>query len=92
MREGVKRQFCTSGTPSLKQHRLKRQNRQMKLLTSDEFARMEQLLADLLPNCDDRETADLLRLHERLQSIYSAQSSLHASHDRLMALRSQTER
>jgi len=64
----------------------------MKLLTSDEYAKMEQLLADLLPSCDDRETADLLKLHARLQSIYAAQSSLHTSHDRLMALGSQTER
>lgn len=63
----------------------------MKLLTSDEYAKMEQLLADLLPSCDDRETADLLNLYARLKSIYVAQSNLHASHDRLMALQSQTE-
>lgn len=64
----------------------------MDLLTPDEFTEMEQLLADLLTSCDDREAADLLLLHARLQSIYIAQSSLHATRDRLMALRSQTER
>lgn len=64
----------------------------MHLLSPDEFAQMEQLLADLLPNCDDRETADLLRWQERLQSIYASQSSLHASNDRLMALRLQKVR
>ena len=64
----------------------------MNLLTSDDFTQMEQLLADLLPCCDDRETADLLKLHVRLQSIYAAQASLYASRERLTALRLQTER
>ncbi len=64
----------------------------MSLLTPDEFTRMERLLADLLPVCDDDEEAAILALHTRLQSIYATQSGLHASRDRLMALRSQMAR
>ncbi len=62
----------------------------MTLLTHDEFVRMEQILADLLPETDGREEAALLQLHARLQAIYAAQSDLQASRDRLKALQSRT--
>ena len=62
----------------------------MSFLTSDEFAQMERLLADLLSTCDDSEVVNLLSLHARLQAIYAAQSGLQASRDRLMALQSRT--
>jgi len=61
----------------------------MTLLTNQEFAQMERLLADLLPHTRPDEEAALLHLHARLQLIYEAQSGLNASRDRLMALGSQ---
>ena len=62
----------------------------MDLIAPEEFARMEQLLADLLPVTEEQETASLLHLHARLQALYQSQLGLQASHDRLMALRSRT--
>ena len=62
----------------------------MSLITPEEFARMERLLAELLPDSNPQEEASLLQMHARLQAIYAAQSGLQASRDRLMALRSQT--
>ena len=64
----------------------------MKPITTDEFARMEQLMADLLLECEGEEEAELLRLYQRLKEIYAAQSDLNASRSRLTALRSQTPR
>lgn len=64
----------------------------MTLLTPEEFSRMEQLLADLLPETDPLEEAALLHLHARLRGIYTAQSDLRASRDRLRVLRLQTGR
>lgn len=64
----------------------------MTLLTLEEFAQMERLLADLLPHTQPEEEAALLQLHARLQLIFEAQSGLNASRDRLMALGSQTSR
>lgn len=64
----------------------------MLLLTNSEFTQMERLLAGLLTEADTHEEEQILRLHARLQSIYEAQSGLYASRDRLMALRSQTEK
>ena len=64
----------------------------MNLIASDEFARMEQLLAELLLEAEWQEEASLLHLHARLQALYQAQSRLKASRDRLMALQSQTRR
>jgi len=64
----------------------------MALLTPNEYARMEQLLADLLPLTDGPDEAALLNLHARLQSIYASQSNLQASRDRLTALQSRTAR
>ena len=64
----------------------------MTLLTPQEFAQMERLLADLLPFTRSEEEAALLQLHARLQVIYEAQSGLNASRDRLRALGSQTQR
>jgi len=61
----------------------------MTLLTPDEFARMESLLAELLPSCDPQEEVALLQLHARLKTIFEAQSGLNASRDRLRALQSQ---
>lgn len=61
-------------------------------LTPQEFAQMERLLADLLPNTRSEEEAALLQLHARLQVIYEAQSGLNESRDRLRALGSQTQR
>jgi len=58
----------------------------MTLITPAEFAQMEALLADLLPNCCAEEEAQLLHLHARLQAIYVAQAGLQASRDRLLAL------
>ena len=62
----------------------------MDLMTPNEFARMERLLAELLPDSNPQEEAALLQMHARLQAIYGAQSGLQASRDRLMALRSRT--
>lgn len=62
----------------------------MSILTPEEFLQMERLLADLLPHTRPEEEAALLYLHARLQVIYTAQSCLNASRDRLMALGSQT--
>lgn len=53
----------------------------MTLLTPQEFAQMERLLADLLPHTRSEEEAALLQLHARLQVIYEAQSGLNASRD-----------
>lgn len=64
----------------------------MNLIAPDEFARMEQLLADLLPETKGQEEACLLKLHARLQALYQAQSGLQASRNRLMALQSQNRR
>ena len=64
----------------------------MTLLTPQEFAQMERLLADLLPHTRAEEEAALLQLHARLQVIYEAQSGLNASRDRLRELGSQTRR
>jgi len=61
----------------------------MTFLTSDEFARMERLLADLLPHCDAAEEAALLHVHQRLEAIYASQSELNTSRNRLKALQSQ---
>jgi len=62
----------------------------MDLMTPEEFARMERLLAELLPGSTSKEESSLLQMHARLQAIYGTQSGLQASRDRLMALRSQT--
>ena len=62
----------------------------MTLVKPDEFARMERLLAELLPTTDGPEEARLLQLHARLQGIFAAQAGLQASRDRLTALQSQT--
>ncbi len=64
----------------------------MSILTPQEFAQMEQLLANLLPHMRPDEEATLLHLHARLQMIYEAQSGLNASRNRLMALGSKTPR
>ncbi|MCF8487503.1 MAG: hypothetical protein K9G71_20120 [Rhodobacteraceae bacterium] len=64
----------------------------MTLLTPDEFARMERLLAELLPEADAQEETALLSLHARLQTLFVAQSGLQASRDRLRALKSQKGR
>jgi len=64
----------------------------MKLLTPDEFASMERLLADLLPLSDPQEEAALLNMHARLQAIYAAQSELQTSRDRLRELQSRRAR
>ena len=61
----------------------------MILLTPDDFARMERLLANLLPQCDAVEEAKVLHLHARLQAIFTAQSTLLSSKDRLTQLQSQ---
>jgi len=57
-------------------------------ILSAELDQMERLLADLLPETTSQEEAQILQLHARLQTIYEAQSELHASRDRLMALQS----
>ena len=64
----------------------------MTLLNPDEYTRMEQLLAGLLPECNAREEAALLHLHARLQAIYAAQRDLNTARDRLLSIRSQTAR
>ncbi|MCV2891277.1 hypothetical protein [Ruegeria aquimaris] len=64
----------------------------MDLIAPTEFAFMEAMLAELLQHCNDMEEGQLLQLHARLQAIYAAQSKLHASRNRLMALQSQTRR
>lgn len=64
----------------------------MTLLTPQEFAQMERLLAGLLPHTRAEQEAALLQLHARLQVIYESQSGLNASRDRLIALGSQNQR
>lgn len=78
------------GVPFLTNPRFLPQTWAMVLLTSEEFLLMEQLLADLLPSANAEEEVALLNLHTRLQTVFEAQSNLHASHDRLSELRSQT--
>lgn len=64
----------------------------MTLITDDEFAAMERLLAGLLADATSAEEAGILTLHDRLQRIHAAQEGLRASRDRLTALTKQTAR
>lgn len=72
--------------------RLFMQISRMTLLSEHEFEQMEHLLADLLTSCDEREEANLLGLHARLQAIFEQQKALNSSRKRLKALQSQTGR
>ena len=62
----------------------------MTLLTDDEFAQMEQLLAGLLADATPHEETAILTPHDRLQRIHASQDSLRASRDRLKSLTMQT--
>jgi hypothetical protein len=83
--------FAQNGKASLPRHQKFGDDLAMMIITADEFARMERLLADLLPECDAGQEAALLQLHTRLQAIFAEQSGLNASRDRLTALRHGTE-
>lgn len=61
-------------------------------ISPDEYAQMERLMAALLLHCDPAEEAALLALHNKLETIFEAQSELDTSRSRLMALQSQTAR
>ena len=61
-------------------------------ISPDEYAQMERLMAALLPHCDPAEETALLALHNKLETIYDAQSDLNASRSRLMTLQSQMAR
>lgn len=61
-------------------------------ISPDEYAQMERLMAALLPHCDPAEEAALLALHNKLETIFEAQSELCTSRSRLKALQSQTAR
>ena len=64
----------------------------MAQISPNEYARMERLMAALLPHCDPAEELALLALHHQLETIFTAQTDLTASRSRLMELQSQTER
>jgi len=62
----------------------------MTLLTDDEFAQMERLLAGLMADATPAEETAILTLHDRLQRIHASQDGLRASRDRLKGLTAQT--
>ena len=64
----------------------------MALITDEEFAAMERLLAGLLADATPAEETAILTLHDRLQRIHAAQDGLRASRDRLTTLTRQTAR
>ena len=58
----------------------------MKLLTDTEFARMEHLLAGLLPDAAPVEEAAIFTLHDRLKRLHEAQHNLRNCRERLVSL------
>ena len=80
----------SDGNTPLKPRNSVRDSSDMTYLSSEEFARMEQLLADLLPHVNQAEEVALLHLHTRLCAINAAQSGLQSARTRLTALQSQT--
>ena len=58
----------------------------MNLLTDTEFARMEHLLAGLLPDAAPAQEAAMFTLHDRLKRLHEAQHNLRNSGERLVSL------
>jgi hypothetical protein len=62
----------------------------MSILIRDQFAKMEKLLAKLLPTAGPGEEEALLGIHTRLQRIFDEQTAIRRSRERLIALKEQT--
>ena len=64
----------------------------MVLFTTEEFEKAERLLADLLTTANEHEQTKILTLHDRLKTLYEAQTDRHAQLHYLRSLTGQTAR
>ena len=58
----------------------------MKQITPKEYAQIERLLAKILTGASDQEELGILQIHSKLHSVYTDQTTLQVTRDRLKAL------